>query len=92
MNILKLISILNDKNTIDKMVKHAWYSKKQSNVYLTCKTRFIEFIWLDKDNKETHCTEVTNDRKSFWDDAVYLGLVYKHKRTIWKNLKMISTA
>ena len=67
------------------MVKHAWYSKKQSKVYsedkqMKCK----EFIWLDKDNKETHCTEVTNKRKSFWDDAVYLGLVYKHKRTIWK--------
>ena len=67
------------------MVKYAWYSKKQSNVYLTdIETSFIEFIWLDKDNKETHCTEVTNERKSFWDDAVYLGLVYKHKRTIWK--------
>ena len=43
-----------------------------------------EFVWLDKNNEEVHCTEVTDEKKSFWNDAIYLGLVYKYKRTIWK--------
>ena len=39
------------------MVKHAWYSKKQSKVYSECEQwKCKEFVWLDKNNEEVHCT------------------------------------
>ena len=67
------------------MVKHAWYSNKQSKIYSKCEQmKCKEFIWLDENNKEVHCTEVTDEKKSFWNDAIYLGLVYKYKQSIWK--------
>ena len=67
------------------MVKHAWYSKKQSKVYSECEQwKCKEFVWLDKNNEEVYCTEVTDEKKTFWNDAIYLGLVYKYKQTIWK--------
>lgn len=68
------------------MVKHAWYSKKQFECYLNDKAmKFKEFVWLDENNEEVHCTEVTNEKKSYWDDAVYLGLVYKYESSIMKS-------
>lgn len=67
---------------------HAWYSKKQYNVIKEWEElnknekKFCEFVYLNKNNNEVICTEVTKEKKSYWDDAHYLGQVYKWVRSI----------
>ena len=70
---------------------HAWYSQKQSKTskntlikIKNCKQekKYCAFVYLNKDNEEVLCTEVTIKKKVSWDDAKYLGQVYKWVRSI----------
>ena len=70
---------------------HAWYSQKQretlKNTLIKNKNgkqekKYYAYVYLNKDNEEVLCTEVTTKKKVSWDDAKYLGKVYKWVRSI----------
>lgn len=74
---------------------HAWYSQKQMEAFKDIKKikkqqdkldkldkQNCGFVYLNKNNEEVLCTEVTTEKKVSWDDAKYLGQVYKWIRSI----------
>ena len=74
-----------------EQMRHAWYSQKQMASFKDIKKikngdkqdkQYCGFVYLNKDNEEVLCTEVTIEKKVSWDDAKYLGQVYKWVRSI----------
>ena len=71
-----------------EQMQHAWYSQKQMEAFKDIKIKdkqdkqYCAFVYLNKDNEEVLCTEVTTEKKVHWNDAKYLGQVYKWVRTI----------
>lgn len=75
-----------------EQMRHAWYSQKQMEVFKDIKKiknqqdkqdkQYCAFVYLNKDNEEVLCTEVTIGKRVQWDDAKYLGQVYKWVRSI----------
>ena len=75
-----------------EQMRHAWYSKKQMKAFKAIEKikstkkikdkQYCAFVYLNKDNEEVLCTEVTIKKKVSWDDAKYLGKVYKWVRSI----------
>jgi hypothetical protein len=62
------------------MEKHAWYSEKQRKA-VGKMDKNNTYIYLNKDGSEVLCTEVTSEKKVYWDDSKYLGIVYKWVRS-----------
>ena len=78
-----------------EQMRHAWYSQKQMEAFKDIKKikkqqdkldkldkQYCAFVYLNKDNEEVLCTSVTTEKKVHWDDAKYLGQVYKWVRSI----------
>lgn len=59
-----------------------WYSQTQKKIFEESHRKDYSFIYLNNEGKEVEVTEVTsNDKfKSYFKDAVYVGIVTKFVR------------
>lgn len=76
------------------MTLYGWYSKKQKKcceipkheIIVGAKTKkgYSSYLYLTSDNKQILVTEVscTKEYTSGWDDAVYMGIVTKHIKSL----------
>ena len=74
------------------MTLYGWYSEKQRKISLPhkitvggkTKKGYSSYLYLTSDNKQILVTEVscTKEYTSGWDDAVYMGIVTKHIKSL----------